>query len=360
MKGGWFRGLEPPANLLHPSGVEEGPEKTQPAPLRGGRRTGENAIRLVVLSFLGRVPHEYGPVSSALKISAYFLGTIVLGALLAPPLFWIGHTVSAHHPSLHWLSETDFQRYFNRAMFLAAVLLLWPAVRALRIGHWRDLGLQADPLTGRHIFFGIAAAGGMLWLLGLGLWTGGVYIPRSPIPWKVLGNIVLTAAAVSVLEEAFFRGALLGLVARGSRPLRGLVFISALFAVLHFLKPEENVVAPHAVGWLSGFVLLPHAFWQFSEPVLVLGGFTTLFCVGMILGWARLATRSLWLPIGLHAGWILGLRSFAKFSRHPADATIWFGDTLLVGLGSVVVVLLTGGLVWWVLRREGREAIQPV
>jgi membrane protease YdiL (CAAX protease family) len=112
------------------------------------------------------------------------------------------------------------------------------------------------------------------------------------------------------------------------------------------------VIAPGAISWLSGFVLLPHAFWQFGEPLLLLSGFTTLFCVGMILGWARLATRSLWLPFGLHAGWIFSLRSFAKFSRHPAPPSIWFGETLLVGLGSVAAVLLTGLLVWLALRRE--------
>lgn len=293
-------------------------------------------------------------MGSALKISAYFLATVLLGALLAPPLYWVGHALGGRIGSLHWLRETDFQRYFNRAVFLAALLLLWPVVRALRIGRRRDLGLQADPHAGRHLALGVIVAGGMLWLMGLGLWRAGIYTPRIPTPWGVLGSILLTAAVVAALEECFFRGALLGLVTRGDRPLGGLVFISALFAVLHFLKPEENVVAAHEVRWFSGFVLLPHAFWQFAQPSLVFGGFATLFCVGMILGWARLATRSLWLPVGLHAGWILGLRSFAKFSRHPADASIWFGDTLLVGLGSVVVVLLTGGLVWLALQREGK------
>ena len=291
-------------------------------------------------------------MSSALKILAYFLGTLVLGALLAPPLCWAGQAAGARVHSLHWLQDTDFQRYFNRAMFLAALLLLWPTVRALRVTSWRDLGLQSDPRVGRHVLTGFAAAGGMLWLLGFGLWSHEIYQPRIPVPWSVLVSVMLTAIVVSAVEEAFFRGALLGLVLRGARPVPGLVFVSALFAVLHFLKPEENVIAPGGIAWTSGFVLLPHAFWQFGEPLLLLGGFTTLFCVAMILGWARLATRSLWLPFGLHAGWIFGLRSFAKFSRHPAPPSVWFGETLLVGLGSVAAVLLTGLLVWLAIRFE--------
>ena len=111
---------------------------------------------------------------------------------------------------------------------------------------------------------------------------------------------------------------------------------------------------------LSGFVLLPHSFWQFGDPLLVAGGFTTLFFVAMILAWARLATRALWLPIGLHAGWIFGLKTFSALSRHRAPRSLWFGDSLLVGLGSVGVVLLTGGVVWSALRRETGGGPGPV
>lgn len=291
-------------------------------------------------------------MSSALKILAYFLGTLFLGALLAPPLYWAGQSFGAHVRSAHWLRETDFQRYFDRAMFLAALLLLWPTVRALRIGHWRGLGLRPDRRPAWHLLLGFVAAGGLLWVMGAGLWSGAIYTRRMPVPWSVLGSVLLTAGFVAFIEEWFFRGALFGLILRSARPLPGLLFVSALFAVLHFLKPEENVIPSGNVGWLSGFVLLPHSFWQFGNPLLLLSGFTTLFCVGMILGAARLLTRSLWLPIGLHAGWVFGLRSFARFSRHPAPPSIWFGETLLVGLGSVAVVLLTGLLVWLAVRRE--------
>ena len=90
----------------------------------------------------------------------------------------------------------------------------------------------------------------------------------------------------------------------------------------------------------------------------MLGGFTTLFCVGWILGSARLQTRSLWLSIGLHAGWILGIMSFSKATRRILkiqETLPWFGGDLTVGLGSVAVVLLTGGLVWLYLRGRAQN-----
>ena len=153
-------------------------------------------------------------------------------------------------------------------------------------------------------------------------------------------------------EEAFFRGALQGLVARTARPGAALVSVAAIFAVLHFLKPPEHAAGHGAVTWLSGFVFLPKCFWQWGDARLVLGGFVTLFLVGLVLGWARGRTRALWLPIGLHAGWIFGLKTFSRASRHAAAGGFLVGEDLLHGLAPVLAVLLTGAVVWLALRRE--------
>ena len=290
-------------------------------------------------------------MSNLLKIALYFVGTLLLGALLAPPLLWAGHALGGVFPPLDWLRATDFQRYFDRAMFLAALLLLWPAVRALRIGGWRDLGLEPDPRPWRHFTGGFFLAGGLLWLLGLWFWQRQVYAPRSAPSMRDLASFLVSALAVALAEEAFFRGILLGLARRTSRPAAALVFVSALFAVLHFFKPPARATSPPHVDWLSGFVFLPKTFWQWHDPLLVAGGVTTLFLVALVLGYARLRTRSLWLPIGLHSGWVFGLKSFNRVSRHLSLPSLWVGDDLLHGLGPVLMVVLTGLLVWWWLEK---------
>ena len=297
-------------------------------------------------------------MSSLLKIAAYFAGTLLLGALLAPPLFWAGHALGARVDSLRWLAATDFQRYFDRAMFLAALLLLWPAVRALHIHGVRDLGLRPDPHPAWHAALGLVPAAGLLWALGLIAWRVGVYAPRhAAFHAGDLVKIAFTAAAVATAEEAFFRGALQGLVGRTARRGAALVSVAALFAVLHFLKPPENALDHGTVNWLSGFAFLPKCFWQWGDARLVIGGFVTLFLVGLVLGWARGRTRALWLPIGLHAGWVFGLKTFSHFSRHTAPGNFLIGDDLLHGLAPVLVVLLTGGVVWLSLRREERDPL---
>lgn len=294
------------------------------------------------------------PVSNFLKIALYFVATLFLGALLAPPLYWAGQALGTAWSPLHKLAELEYRRYFDRAMFVTALALLWPAVRALRIGGWHELGLERDPHGWRHLAFGFVVAGGLLWLMGLSLWGSGLYATR-PVPegiLKGLAGAVATAAVVACIEEGFFRGALQGLVGRTAPATVALVFVAALFAVLHFFKPPSGVSAPGEVTWLSGFAYLPKVFWQWGRPELLVGGLATLLAVGLVLGYARWRTRALWLPIGLHAGWVFGVKSFAAASRHVAGNNVWFGADLSQGVVPVTVVLLTGVLVAAWLRRE--------
>ncbi len=77
----------------------------------------------------------------------------------------------------------------------------------------------------------------------------------------------------------------------------------------------------------------------------MLSGFTTLFLLGWILADARLRTQSLWLPIGLHAGWIFSNALFNRIAHREIEALPWLGKNLLIGLAPLCVALLTWGLV---------------
>jgi len=292
------------------------------------------------------------------KIIFYLLATVLLGALLAPPLYWGGQWL-AGHGILTWLAETPFRKFFHRGLLVAALVLLWPTARWLRVASVRALGLEPNPLRWRDAGAGFAASFLMMAALAGLLVAFHVVELRARIPWPDLGSIAISAVVVSVLEEWLFRGAILGLLARSLPRFSALFFTSALFSVLHFLKPDT--ADPQAIGWLSGFALIPGAFAQFREPWLVLGGFTTLFCVGWILGWARLQTRSLWMAIGLHTGWVVGIMGFAKVTKRlmkTQETLPWFGGDLKVGLGSVAIVLLTGLIVWAALRARQQGETQ--
>ena len=85
--------------------------------------------------------------------------------------------------------------------------------------------------------------------------------------------------------------------------------------------------------------------------MLVLAGFTTLFLIGWILADARLLTASLWLPIGLHSGWILGNGVFSRIARRQMLLLPCLGRSLLIGLLPLGVVTVT----WLIVRVWRRE-----
>jgi len=131
---------------------------------------------------------------------------------------------------------------------------------------------------------------------------------------------------------------------RFTRPLFATLLSPGIFSIVHFLKaPDETT---RSVTWTSGFLSLAHSFDQFAEPTLLLAGFATLFLIGVILAHARIRTMSLWLPIGLHAGLILGSGAFTKIARREVVALPWLGKSLLIGIVPLCVCLVS----WLALR----------
>ena len=98
--------------------------------------------------------------------------------------------------------------------------------------------------------------------------------------------------------------------------------------------------------WTSGFASISDAFAGFGDLMMVLAAFATLFLIGCILADARVLTRSLWLPIGLHAGWIFGSGTFSWLARRQMVALPWLGKNLLVGIIPLGLAAVT-----WILMR---------
>lgn len=282
-------------------------------------------------------------MKDAARLLAYAAASLILAALLAPLLYWSAQWL-AGHGVLPFLAEYDFDRFFRRAVLIVALLLFWPLFRWLHIASWAELGLSRNPHRARDVAIGFAIAAGPLFGFAILLVAAGIYSLRPVFSPGDLASRTLSAVVVPFLEEPLFRGLLLGVLLRRSAAVVAVFLTSAVFSILHFLKsPEESATV---VTWLSGFSSLAKSFGQFSEPLLVLAGFTTLFLLGWILADARLRTSSLWLPIGLHAGWIFVSAIFNKVARREIDALPWLGRNLLIGIAPLCVALLS----WAILR----------
>jgi membrane protease YdiL (CAAX protease family) len=282
-------------------------------------------------------------LKDAARLLVYLLATVLLGALLAPPLFWAAQWLIGHG-WLTFLSRFDFETFFHRALLVAAVILLWPLARSLSARSRADLEIEPNPRWRRDLLVGFICSAIPLLCCGAILLATPIFSVRNIIDWGGVGKAVAAAAVVPLIEESFFRGLILGLLLKSGRRFLAMFLTSALYSIVHFLKAPDHTST--IVTWTSGFNSIAHAFVQFTDPILVAAGFTTLFLIGWILADARFQTRSLWLPIGLHAGWILTAGAFNKIARHDTIILPWLGKNLLVG----IVPLAVAGVTWLIVR----------
>lgn len=278
------------------------------------------------------------------------------GALLAPPLYWLGRWL-VDTDTIPQLAQFPFHRYFNRAVMLVTLALLWPFLRWIGIRRWTDLGLAPNPKRWRHLATGIVTGLVGLWLVALMVLLTDRAELRAQWPWLKILGAAGTATIVPIIEETFFQGALLGALRRHLTWQKALLFLALVFATVHFLKPHPQVRDMQAVTWLSGFALVPGAFWQFGEPQLLVGQWTTLFLVGLVLAYTVVRTRSLYMAAGLHAGWVFALRSFYFASRRLAEPDWWFGRELITGLAPIALVLATGLALRAYLNAQSQPAV---
>ena len=281
-------------------------------------------------------------MKDAAKLVAYLAATLLFGALTAPVLYWLVEAANARG-SLTFLGQFDFEKFFHRALLIGGIVFLWPLIRWLGIRSWRDLGLRSNPKRWRDAAVGFAIAAVPLFGAGVVLLVLDVYSLRASISAIAILERTLAAVVVPFIEEPLFRGLILGILLRAGAPMFATLVTSAFFSIIHFLKAPEPTTD---VTWSSGFVSIANSLTQFQQPLLVLAGFTTLFLLGWILADARIRTRSLWLPIGLHGGWIFASAIFNKLARREFEALPWIGRNLLIGIVPLCVALVS----WAVLR----------
>ncbi|MFC7338613.1 CPBP family intramembrane glutamic endopeptidase [Haloferula chungangensis] len=345
--------------------------------------------------------------SDVLKIFLYVAASLALGAVISPWLYNLGMGLAEvtegkdTNGVIHWLAtharnaEDNFPRYFDRALLLAAVVLLFPLRSWLRVGReagrfrdtpWslrlpdsavvmdRGQPLRRNPRGVIQGLMGFLLAAGLLlvsgWLMiqaGMFMWrdaatsTSGVPNPVVlDIHWsKALRKAVSAAFVVATIEEVFFRGILLGIFLRAMKPAAAIVALSFLFAFVHFLEPPIGAKVPDPEAVNAGFVLLGQIFSRFADPMTVISRFMVLAAGGVVLAMARWRTASLWLPIGLHAGWVFSYAIFKSATWPTADlpemARWLVGVSLLEGLFPLMIMVITGFLVAF-LTRSSDEA----
>ena len=294
--------------------------------------------------------------SDASKLELYIISCFLLAALVTPWLYnagkLLGEVTEKHRYNLlidslgAYARTTDFPAYFKHGLLGSALLLLLPLICSMRLrtgpaplagSPWsaylparavcppEGQPLRNSRLGPFQLAGGTILAGGLLIGTGWLMLSLGWFSLRDPVPWTTAWQQAIgPAITASLLEEIIFRGVLLGIFLQTFRPPTAIILISLIFSTLHFLQPPENLTAfaqDHALATgtmppdpgssLSGFHLLQAILLRFQDLETVLFEFVSLTVIGLILGYARVATSSLWLPVGLHMGWIFAYTGFS-------------------------------------------------
>lgn len=219
--------------------------------------------------------------------------------------------------------------------FAAGALANGLLVRMYERSQLSAFGMAWSGSSGRELLTGIAAGAGAAFTIFLfGLVTRMASLVHAPAAssWPLdLAFILVLLAFGAVGEELLFRGYAFQLMVRTMGEWASVLPVAVIFGVAH-------------MG---------------NQGVTLLAIFNTILW-GVLLGYAFLLTRALWLPIGLHFGWnasmpLLGVNLSGFTMGVPGYALRWSAGDLWSGgaygfegsvLTTVIVVVL-----FFVLRR---------
>jgi membrane protease YdiL (CAAX protease family) len=295
-------------------------------------------------------------MSTHQRLLLFLVSVLALTSILSPWFAIAADWVSGQLPGVE---RYPFSRIFNRTFMFSGIVLFFLCRRLLRIGNFAQLGFVSLRQGGGDLLRGWSLAVGSLAALLLAMSLAQVFEPyfRLSLARSLSRSFsaLLSGVFAGSLEEVFFRGILFKGLLQNGKLFRAFVLSSLFYSALHFVKPGEAYFVD-GVEPLAGFRHLFFTFTPFSEPLNILPGMFGLFLLGIVLSYAFLRTGNLYLSIGLHAGWIFGLKTVRVFGDYTRDDLGWlFGSTdpkIVSGVAAWIGIVSVLLLVHWFTRNR--------
>jgi membrane protease YdiL (CAAX protease family) len=247
-----------------------------------------------------------------------------------------------------WMPFFKFEKILNRLLMIAALVIAFSFFRM-------DRALfEACGMSWKKKILGLWLSGFALALAVLSL-LGWVEYRLGAVTWsseglislKGVGSALTTGVVVGLIEEFFFRGFLFLKLARRWRPVTALFLTNAIYSAVHFIRSGHPYVdsTPTFIDSLRVMGASFSAFVQFGEYWT---GFVGLLFFGIVLSSSFMRTRSLLMPMALHAGAVF----FLKLTRihlapvESASVFLYGGKGFYSGLLGWAFI----GLIWIALR----------
>ncbi|MBT3879284.1 MAG: CPBP family intramembrane metalloprotease [Candidatus Scalindua sp.] len=238
----------------------------------------------------------------------------------------------------------DFGKVMRRILMVVALIIFIVFRKSLRFGALVSSGLKIRPGFLRQFLFGFFLAGTPLLIYyGLGLLTGAwiIHIDYDSAGVTILYIIkyALIGCLIGIIEEILFRGFVLQSFLESMSLPVAVCACSLIYSMLHFFKADVFVSTGFQpfVGFVTIAQFFKPIFFEFFKNLPAIIG---LFLVGVVLSYAFIKTKSLYLSIGLHTGMVFMMKADGMFLVRVREKLGWlFGDSKLV----------TGVLVWFFL-----------
>ncbi|HJU60660.1 MAG TPA: CPBP family intramembrane glutamic endopeptidase [Candidatus Binatia bacterium] len=252
-----------------------------------------------------------------------------------------------------------FSRIFNRFFMISGILLFFVCRSLLKIESPAQLGLVPKTQAAHDIIAGLVLALGSMLALGWTMSLADVYQPffRLPLSESVEQCVkaILAGFTVGVLEEIFFRGIIFRGLLEDWKPLPAFLVANLFYSALHFVKPGERYFLTGIEPW-AGFRHLFSTFAPFFEPAEIAPGLIGLCLIGIVLSYAFARTGTLYLSIGLHAGWVIAIKTIRVFGDYRGEDLGWvFGSSdpkIVSGVVTWAGIILVGLAVHWLTRNR--------
>ncbi len=167
-------------------------------------------------------------------------------------------------------------------------------------------------------------------------------------------NTLLAALLVGIIEETIFRGMLFSLLKRDMDWRIAAITSAVIFSSVHFLDQRPSVTE---ISWTSGFTAFPEFIHDFANDPFWIAHFANLVLAGFILAAVTQRTGNLYCAIGIHAGWIIAIKTNG-FLTKPANLNLLWGDNKTID-GWIATPLLTL-ILYYIIISDDKQSSQKL
>jgi membrane protease YdiL (CAAX protease family) len=277
-------------------------------------------------------------VASWRTMADFPLITLVMAVLLYAVASRLGHEVGKLVPPLGQPAHAAVHMLVMVTFVLAVYKL---AISRLGETPRDDLPMaRALPELGK----GVTAGATLFCLVAAIAAAAGVYrMTGREAASEVMVPLISTAIMPAFMEELLFRGILFRWIEEFGGSWAALILSSALFGLVHSQNPGAT--------WFSSFAVAVEA--------------------GLLLGGAYMFTRSLWMPIGLHAAWnfaqgpilgvpVSGQQVHGLFQARLSGPVILSGGAFGLEASIIALAICVAAGLWFVYLAIRRgEVVQP-